>query len=237
MADRMKGLAPLVPAEKTNLHQLAYAQLRQALMAGMFKPGAALTLRGLAAALGTSIMPARDAVLRLIGEQALERAGRGVRVPRLDEQRAGDVLRFRIALEGEAAGLAAARATPAQIAAIERAAVRTEKCRLSGNLERFLIANQEFHFAIYRAAHSELVVSMIETLWLQIGPHLAGMASTIAGSLGGIDLTPHEDLIAAIRRGDAAAARDALRADLMAPSEVVAPPQEAAPEANLRLSA
>lgn len=234
----MKGLAPLVPAEKTNLHQLAYAQLRQALMAGMFKPGEALTLRGLAAALGTSIMPARDAVLRLIGEQALERAGRGVRVPRLDDRRADDVLRFRIALEGEAAALAAVRATPSQIAAIERAAVRTEKCRAAGNLARFLAANQEFHFSIYRAAHSDLVICMIETLWLQIGPHLAGMASAMAGSLAGIDLAPHDDIIGAIRRGDAAAAREALRADLIAPSASAKPSDAAVPpDAGFRLSA
>ena len=220
MPNHVKGLAPLVPVENENLHQLAYAQLRHAIMAGKFKPGEALTLRGLAAALGTSIMPARDAVLRLIGEWALERAGRGIRVPTLDERHAADVRKFRVSLEGDAAALAASRATTVQIRMIERAAMIAEKCRLDGNLERFLAANQEFHFSVYRAAHSDLLVSMIETLWLQIGPHLAAMALTIRGSMRSIDPMPHEHLIAAIKRGDAAAARDALRADLMAPSDL-----------------
>lgn len=224
MTSRLKGLAPLVPVENANLHQLAYAQLRHAIMAGKFVPGEFLTLRGLAAALGTSIMPARDAVLRLIGEQALERSGRGVRVPTLDEQRAADVLNFRVALEGEAAALAALRATASQIATIERKAAVADKCRDAGNLEPYLTANQEFHFAIYRAAHSALLVTMIETLWLQIGPHLAAMASNLGGNIQSIDHGPHVALIGAIKSGDAEAARAALRDDLMAPSDLFAAP-------------
>lgn len=233
MATRSTKLVRLVPADDANLHQLAYAQLRHAIMAGAFRPGEALTMRGIAAALGTSIMPARDAMLRLIGEHALEKAGRGVRVPVLDARRAGDVLLFRVALEGEAASLAAIRATPAQIREIERAAARTEKARDGGRLDRFLAANQEFHFAIYRAAHSELLVAMVETLWLQIGPHLAAVASRIAGDLGGVDLTFHVELVRALKRRDADAARAALRADLVAPSELYDIAEDGAPAEGL----
>ncbi len=233
MPSPVKRLAPLVPAENGNLHQQAYAQLRHAIMAGMYKPGEALTLRALAAALGTSIIPARDAVLRLIGEQALERAGRGVRIPTLDERKVADVLAFRIALEGEAAALAALRRTAVHLRVIERMAQNAERCRLVGRLEPYMAANQEFHFAIYRAAQNDLLVSMIETLWLQIGPHLASMASGLTGSIQVIDHAPHVALIQAIKRGDADAARTALRADLIAPLELRAAPNDA-PEAPIR---
>src|SRR5258708_29727643 len=54
------------------LAQRAHRELRAALMRGDFLPGTALTLRGLAERLGTSIMPVREAVSRLAAEQALE---------------------------------------------------------------------------------------------------------------------------------------------------------------------
>jgi DNA-binding GntR family transcriptional regulator len=206
------GIEQLAPIETASLHQQVYGELRQAIMAGKFRPGESLTLRGLASALGTSIMPARDAVLRLAAERALESSGRGVRIPR-----------FRVALEGEAAALAALRATPEEVKRIEQAAVQATKAQ-GGPVFRFLAANQAFHFAVYRAARSELLQSMIETLWLQIGPHLALLAeSESMGNANTADLTAHDQLVAAIQRKDAEAARAAIAADLRDSVDIYAP--------------
>ena len=215
MATKTDGMAGLKPVESSNLHSKVYAQLRSNLMAGKFRPGETLTLRTLAAALGTSVMPARDAVLRLSGERALERVGRSVRVPVLDKDQFEDVQRFRIALESEACALAAERATPVEFAAIEQAKDRAERTCEAGNLEKFLAANQEFHFAIYRAAHNPLLQSLIETLWLQAGPYLAKLAQGSTPKMcRAIDLSAHTRLVSALKKRDAAAACAALRADL-----------------------
>jgi DNA-binding GntR family transcriptional regulator len=199
MAKPRTGMQKLAPVQNVNLNERVYSQLRDAIMSGHFRPGEVLTLRGLAAALGTSIMPARDAVLRLIVERALESTGRSARVPVLDLDAMKDILRFRMALEGEAASLAAERATPAELAAIDQAAARVGKAWTRDQVKKFVAANQEFHFSIYRAAHSPLLLSMIETLWLQIGPHLAKLVDSGEGvELNSIDLQPHEQLIAAL---------------------------------------
>lgn len=208
------GVAQLAPVASTNLHELAYAQLRQAIMAGKFRPGETLTLRGLAAQLGTSIMPARDAVLRLIAERALERDGRRVRLPLLDRERLRDIWRFRVALEGEAAALAAERATPADVTGIEQAAIRAAKAQASGRLDRYVSTNEEFHFALYRAAHNDLLMTMIETLWLQIGPHLGRLVEISAQGDPGVGVDAHERIVESVRNRDPEAARQALRADL-----------------------
>ena len=100
----LTGLAGLQPVEASNLHSKVYAQLRGNLMSGRFLPGQTLTLRTLAAALGTSVMPARDAVLQLSGEHALERSGRSVRVPVLTREQFADIQRMRIVLEGRGGG-------------------------------------------------------------------------------------------------------------------------------------
>ena len=44
------------------LHEIVYEEIRRNLIAGQFKPGEAVTLRGLARKLGTSAMPVREAV-------------------------------------------------------------------------------------------------------------------------------------------------------------------------------
>jgi DNA-binding GntR family transcriptional regulator len=224
MVKPIGGIAQIAPVASANLNQQVYSNLREAIMSGKFQPGESLTLRGLAAALGTSIMPARDAVLRLSVERALESSGRGVRIPTLDLQRLEDVVRFRLALEGEAAALAAERATPADLALMEQAAARTEKARDVGQIQKFLSANRDFHFTVYRAAHNDLLQSMIETLWLQIGPHLALLVASSRGSdQSGVDLKAHDWLVAAIKRRDGEAARAAIHADLKDSTDIYRP--------------
>ena len=218
------GLAQLAPLESTNLHQQAYAQLRQAIMSGKFEPGETLTLRRLAAALGTSVMPARDAVLRLIAERALEPEGRSVRVPIMTLERLQDVTRMRLALEGEAAMLAAERATSAEVAAMKSSNAAALRAQSSGRLARFLVANEEFHFAVYRGAHSELLTSLIESLWLQVGPYLGYLVrAEDESALLAADLRSHAMLIEAIERRDPEAARAALVSDLKDANDIYRP--------------
>ena len=218
------GLAQLAPLDSASLHQQAYAQLRQALMSGKFAPGEALTLRGVAAALGTSVMPARDAIMRLTVERALESDGRRVRVPVMTLARLQDVTRFRLALEGEAAMLAAERATASEVAAMRAANLAVAKAQKAGRVAKFLVANEDFHFAVYRAAHNDILQSLIETLWLQVGPYLGYLTSgSTNNDISRTDLTAHDRLIDAIESGDPEAARRALIADLSESTDVFGP--------------
>lgn len=235
MAERMRGVDQLAPVEASNLHQQVYVQLRQALMAGKFQPGETLTLRGLAAAIGTSVMPARDAVLRLTAERALEPHGRSVRVPVMDKNKLEDVLRFRIALEGEAVSLAAERATDSDLAAMRDADRQVLRAQKSGKVAAIVATNQEFHFTVYRAAHSELLQSMIETLWLQIGPYLGQLLTTSAQpGFTTVNMSAHTQMIAAIERGDGQAARVALAADLKDSIDIYGPLSTPMPVPALR---
>src|SRR5690606_26080621 len=53
-------------------NSLVYRELRNAIMSGAIMPGTTVTIRALAKALGTSQMPAREALRRLVAEHALE---------------------------------------------------------------------------------------------------------------------------------------------------------------------
>ena len=73
------------------LHENVYQEIRRNLMAGQFQPGEAVTLRGLAGKLGTSAMPVREALRRLVAERALDLGpNRTARVPVVTSVRSSD---------------------------------------------------------------------------------------------------------------------------------------------------
>jgi DNA-binding GntR family transcriptional regulator len=59
------------PVERETLNDRVYRELKNSIMTGAFKPGAELTLRSVAEALGTSFMPVRVAMRRLVTNVAL----------------------------------------------------------------------------------------------------------------------------------------------------------------------
>src|SRR5438874_10108834 len=99
--------------ERNTMRVRVYRALARGLMAGMFKPGEAVTLRTLAHRLGTSAMPVREAVSRLIAERALVLLpNRSVIVPRMSRARFLELSQARAMLEGMVAEAACERATP-----------------------------------------------------------------------------------------------------------------------------
>jgi DNA-binding GntR family transcriptional regulator len=72
----------LAPVGRETVQDRVYGELRRALIGGLFAPGQVLTIRQLSDALMTSTMPVREALGRLISEQALEALpSRQIRVP------------------------------------------------------------------------------------------------------------------------------------------------------------
>ena len=80
------------------------ARLRARVMHGQVAPGAALTLRGIAAEFGVSMTPAREAVRRLVAEGALKLSASGrVSTPELASERIEELAALRALIEPELA--------------------------------------------------------------------------------------------------------------------------------------
>ena len=72
--------------DKATINFIVYSELRSSLMLGKIKPGASLRIQELADQFGTSHMPVREALRRLVSEQALEvLSNRSVAVPPADK--------------------------------------------------------------------------------------------------------------------------------------------------------
>ena len=85
--------------------------------------------------------------------------------------------------------------------------------------EDYLALNVDFHFTTYRAARSPLLIPLIESLWLRVGPYLNTMRTETTLGLG---LDQHDEVLAALERGDGAAARAAVERELSEAAEIMA---------------
>ena len=107
--------------ERETLHDRAYLELKKAIMSGAIRPGATITIRAMATALGTSPMPVREALRRLVAERALEMLPtRSVTLPLMTAERFDEISRLRIALEGLASEAGAAHLSRRPCAACSR---------------------------------------------------------------------------------------------------------------------
>jgi DNA-binding GntR family transcriptional regulator len=161
------------PLGRQTLGERAYAQFADLLISGRLAPGEKLSLRAAADVLGVSIMPVREAVSRLVADRALEvMPNRAVRVPLMSAAQFRDLTGVRIAIEGHAAAQAALYRNERDLASIARAeeAMRAESRKSRPNLPRAVELNKTFHFAVYEAAHSPILLEIIRALWLKAGP-------------------------------------------------------------------
>lgn len=202
----------------------AYTSLKQAVLAGAFKPGEVVTLKALAQRLVIGDTPVREAVKRLISEGAFEALpNRSARVPLLDRREIQQILDLRIILESNAAALAAHNITLHQIEQLRdfhkamATAVAVDDSQAYGKL------NMAFHFEIYRIADNRTLAGLIEVLWLRMAPFVSRTRSLIASDADEawhVACGQHEALLAALQTRDAEAARTAMREDLSALSKI-----------------
>ncbi|MCG4452818.1 GntR family transcriptional regulator [Pseudomonas sp. MMS21-TM103] len=196
-----------------NLQEQLYQNIRAALLAGRFQPGERLKIRDLAAEWGTSPMPVRAALQRLVAEGALEgEPQRSVRVPAMTRERYQQLLPVRISLEGLAVELAAARIGPAELAGLQACIARMESALERRDVQAYLSDNSQFHLNLYQACGNPVLLRLIESLWLQVGPFFNRLFTEADLSLRLNDF--HEDVFRALRAGDGKAARAAAEQDL-----------------------
>ena len=129
-------MAFLPPSDEDGLalDEMAYRRLRQALVTGAVLPGDRLSIRGVAAALGVSAMPARTALRRLAAEQALDLLPSGTAiVPRLTRAGFAELSAIRAEMEPLAVRLATPLLTQADWDRLAAQVSAHDAARVSGD--------------------------------------------------------------------------------------------------------
>lgn len=206
-----RGGLRLRPIQTATVQDQVYREIKRQIMAGAFRPGQTLSMQKVADALGTSTMPVREAFRRLAAEHAVEiRPKRAVKIALMSRSRFREIGDVRVAIEGLATEYAARHITGAEVNELERIIDDAEAARAVADVHRYLAKNQEFHFCVYTAARSYLLLPMIESLWLQIGPVL-GQYTESGLSIGA---ECHAQVVRALKRRDGKGARSAIATDI-----------------------
>ncbi len=224
-----------------------YATLKQAIMSAQFRPGEPLTLRALAATLGTSDMPVREALRQLVAERAVEaRPNHTPRIPVLSVQRMREIIELRTILEGHAAGLAALHITERELKSVEAEHAAADAALLRADLKVYLKHNTRLHFLIYHAAQMATIIPFIESLWLQFAPTFSVSISRLTDdreTLARVGHNHHSDIVRALKSRNREMAKRELQADILAPTQVkgfwdsVGAPEETASDKPARRKA
>ncbi|WP_413851874.1 FCD domain-containing protein [Albidovulum sp.] len=84
-----------------------------------------------------------------------------------------------------------------------------------GDIDRYLRANFDFKFAIYRHCGNGHLLFLIETLWLQAGPFLRKLVEDTKMTASEVlDVDSHEIAVAALEAKNAQKAREAIASDI-----------------------
>lgn len=144
------------------------AQLRRFILEGYLEPGARLQEVELAAQLGVSRTPVREA-LRALSSQGLVEIlpNRGARVARWSDEDLHEIYELRVLLESHAAERAALRMGPAEVDVLDELCDRMDTCARRGarhDLLELSELNSRLHGCVINAADSPRLAAMLASV-------------------------------------------------------------------------
>jgi DNA-binding GntR family transcriptional regulator len=123
-----------------------------------------------------------------------------------------ELMRARTLLEPEAAARALPFITAEHLQAMTEANDAMNAALRQGDIVGYMSSNHAFHFGLYRACPSNVVVPMIESIWVRFGPFMRLM---FPDAVNDLDLSDrHGDALKALEAGDEAGLRASIAADV-----------------------
>jgi DNA-binding GntR family transcriptional regulator len=189
---------------RPQLSEEVAAHLRDLIMSGEIRPGEFIRLEEVAAELGVSITPVREALLTLRGEDMVElEPRRGYVVAPLSRQDVDDLFRLQADIAGELAARATAVITPDDLAQLDVLQQDLELAVGAERVEDIELLEFEFHRLINRAAEARKLSWFLHAA-TRYTP--ARFYSSDQGWRAGM-LVDHRSLLAALAERDAEAVR------------------------------
>ena len=190
-----------------------YDQITTVLMCGGFEPGQQVSSRKLARALGTSEMPIRNALGRLLAEHGLTRNHNGTfSIPLISKSRFREVMELRAILERQATVQACGLINAAGFDNLRKCSSGLSLAIRLNRISDYLDFNQRLKFTIYEYTPSATLRSHIRLLWLQAGPALRFLNRDLQRMRS---INFHEEAIAALASGNTEAAGEAISDDIL----------------------
>jgi DNA-binding GntR family transcriptional regulator len=201
LAERRSG----VPARAQ-----VYAALRDAIIRAELAPGRRLSENELAARLGVSRTPVREALVRLRDDRLVEIVPQlGTFVSRISVESVHDAQFIREALECAAIRLAAERATDADIAALRATLLRQHETDATADFDRFYELDDDLHQALCDLSGHTVAWSLSQRAKSHLN-RVRRLSLPVPSYIGEM-ISEHEAVVEALGRHDPDGAEEALR--------------------------
>ena len=195
------------------LRDVVFNTLREAILKGELKPGERLMELQLAAKLGVSRTPIREAIRKLELEGLVLMIPRkGAEVAKISEKSLRDVLEVRRSLEELAAELACQRMDAEALKDLEDAQKAFIQAVESGETMTTTEADEHFHDVIYMGTGNTRLVQILNNLREQMYRYRLEYIKDAEKRQ--ILLVEHESILRAIRSRHVAEAKEAVRAHI-----------------------
>lgn len=162
---RMAALDVMETPAPRSLRDEAYDAIKQRIIMCLFRPGEALSEAAVSATLGYGRTPVRQAFDRLMRDGLVEVLPRkGIIVRPISQDEIRDMVEIRLLNEGFCARLAAERAEPAQLAALEENVARGARAAGARDVVTLMALDRDFHGAISTAAGNPVLGEILRNL-------------------------------------------------------------------------
>ncbi|MFN2629056.1 MAG: GntR family transcriptional regulator [Gaiellaceae bacterium] len=201
----------IVPAQ---LERRVYERLRDEIASGQLRPGGQLVEARLAAELGVSKTPVREALIRLQRDGLVEiEPYRGARVRELSARDVREILELRRLLECHIVRELAGQRPPAVLHALGESIARGRAALEAADDARVADALTEFSDVIAEASGNRRLASVLDELRSVL--LLIGTSSLRAPGREARSLEQHEQILAILEAGDPDAAAAATEAHIL----------------------
>jgi DNA-binding GntR family transcriptional regulator len=198
----------LHPLSSGNLADQVADALRDAILEGRYPPGTRLVERTIAAELGVSHIPVREALSRLADEGLTERTPRrGSRVATLSVRELDELSTLRTVLEQFVVARVGERLTPRTERELRRIVEAMRRAAADGNFRRVFDLDQRFHERLWELADHRMLNELVTQLRSRIGAFLRAATAALPPESLEQHAASHDVLLDALLDDDPEAGR------------------------------
>jgi DNA-binding GntR family transcriptional regulator len=191
--------------------ELALRVLRERIRGGELRPGERIQVEELARELGMSQTPVREALRLLQADRLIDyEPHRGAVITEVASETLVEIFRLRCLLEPLAVRLAVPNLTGEALSALESRHREFVASAESEAAPRVSELNYRWHWQIYETSGSVFLMDFIRRLW----DAFPWRTVRLLPGAGSATVAEHEAVMVAIRKGNAAAAADAMLAHI-----------------------
>ena len=203
-----------------SLAKMAYEAIRQSILSGQWKIGELYNEKAIAADLGISRTPVREALLELASQDLIIfLPRRGLMVNRFTRRDVDEIFELRKAIELAAVEKITVASPPFDLFEIEESLLKQRKAVKQKDYLAFMEADRRFHTRFSELTNNRRLIAILENIRDMI--HVMGVkALALEGRAQGV-IEEHQTIFEAVRRGNAEKARQAMAYHLDQSKEAV----------------